>query len=201
MRRPDRTRVVGALKLLLPLGALALLSVLFLLAGRPEPGSGLPVAGVEDVARDQAITGPVYSTVAEDGAVVTLRADRARPDGPGARLDAPRLRIVPPGGAEIVARAATARTDGDAARLSGGVEIATSGGIAVTTDTLSADLSTGGARAGAVAAQTPFGTLTAGRMEVRGDAGERRLAFTGGVHLLYVPPRLQGDPVPTEDDP
>ena len=84
--RADRhTRVVGWLKVMLPLTALAILSTLFLVARRIDPEAALPYAevDVEDLAREPRMTAPTYAGTTEDGASVTLTADEARPAAEG----------------------------------------------------------------------------------------------------------------------
>ncbi|MGB4909398.1 MAG: hypothetical protein WBP15_12770, partial [Tabrizicola sp.] len=87
MARVDRhTRLVGWLKVALPLTALAILSTLFLVARRIDPEAALPYAevDVEDLAREPRMTAPTYAGTTEDGAALTLSADEARPEAEGA---------------------------------------------------------------------------------------------------------------------
>ena len=75
--RVDRhTRLVGWLKVILPLTALAILSTLFLVARRVDPEAALPYAevDVEDLAREPRMTAPTYAGTTEDGAALTLSA-------------------------------------------------------------------------------------------------------------------------------
>ncbi|MGB3251218.1 MAG: hypothetical protein WBB13_18855, partial [Tabrizicola sp.] len=74
MARVDRhTRLVGWLKVALPLTALAILSTLFLVARRIDPEAALPYAevDVEDLAREPRMTAPTYAGTTEDGAALT----------------------------------------------------------------------------------------------------------------------------------
>ena len=70
----SHSRLVGWLKVALPLTALALLSTLFLVARKIDPEAALPYAEV-DVAeriREPRMTAPTYAGVTEDGATLTI---------------------------------------------------------------------------------------------------------------------------------
>lgn len=189
------SRLVGALKLLLPLAALALLSTLFLVARTLDPDAALPYAQVdiEDLLRDPRLTAPTYSGVTRDGDEVIFTADTAHPgglNGNGARAVGPVLRLIAPGGSETTARAQEARVDPTAQELAltGTVRIATGRGILIETDTLLASLDRSHLSApGAVVAETPQGRLEAGSFELTraNSRGQEVLVFNGGVKLLY----------------
>ena len=77
MARADtHTRVVGWLKVALPLMALAVLSTLFLVADQIDPEDALPYAevDVEDLAREPRMTMPSYAGITTDGAALSLTA-------------------------------------------------------------------------------------------------------------------------------
>lgn len=198
MARADRhTRVVGWLKVGLPLAALAILSTLFLVARRIDPDAALPYAevDVEDLAREPRMTAPTYAGTTSDGAALTLSADEARPAAEGAPARAARLRLdlaTPDGGrTELVA--AEARMD-DTARqvvLSGGVTVTTSTGYKLETAEIAANLDRTGLESQApVRATGPAGEITADGMSLRQDnrtPGSYVLVFNGGVRLVYQP--------------
>ena len=79
-RRDRHSRVVGWLKVALPLAALAILSTLFLLSDRIDPEDALPYAevDVEDLAREPRMTAPTYAGMTTDGAALTLTATEAQ---------------------------------------------------------------------------------------------------------------------------
>ena len=65
-----RTSIVRLLRVILPLAALALLSVLFLLARKPDPQAAIPYArgAIEELSRSPGIGTPEFTTVTADGA-------------------------------------------------------------------------------------------------------------------------------------
>src|SRR5687768_1056659 len=67
-----RSRVVAWAKVLLPLGALGLLSTVFLLAREPLGVIDIPYAELEEIAREPRIDRPRLAGVAPDGTTVTL---------------------------------------------------------------------------------------------------------------------------------
>jgi len=196
--RADRhTRVVGWLKVALPLTALAILSTLFLVARRVDPEAALPYAevDVEDLAREPRMTAPTYAGTTEDGASVTLSADEARPaaEGSPARAAGLRLDLATPDGARTELVAAEAQMD-DTARqlvLSGGVTVTTSTGYRLETAEVAAKLDRTGLESRApVKATGPAGEITADGMVLSQDSGTPGsyvLVFKGGVRLVYQP--------------
>ena len=198
MARADRhTRVVGWLKVALPLAALAILSTLFLVARRIDPEAALPYAevDVEDLAREPRMTSPTYAGTTEDGSALTLSADEARPssDGAPANAAALRLKLATPDGARTDLLAAQARMDPVAREvvLSGGVVVTTSTGYRLETAEMTARLDRTGLESRApVTATGPAGDIRADRMALSQDArtpGAYVLVFNGGVRLVYQP--------------
>ena len=198
MARADRhTRVVGWLKVALPLAALAILSTLFLVARRIDPEAALPYAevDVEDLAREPRMTSPTYAGTTEDGSALTLSADEARPSSEGAPAAATtlRLELATPDGSRTDVLAAQARMDPVAREvvLSGGVVVTTSTGYRLETAEMTARLDRTGLESRApVAATGPAGDIRADRMVLSQDArtpGAYVLVFNGGVRLVYQP--------------
>ncbi len=198
MARADRhTRVVGWLKVALPLSALAILSTLFLVAHRIDPEAALPYAevDVEDLAREPRMTSPTYAGMTSDGAALTLSADEARPssDGAPANAAALRLELATPDGARTELLAAEARMDPVAREvvLSGGVVVTTSSGYRLETADMAARLDRTGLESRApVTATGPAGDIRADRMVLSQDAqtpGAYVLVFNGSVRLVYQP--------------
>lgn len=197
MAADRHTRMVGWLKVSLPLLALAILSTLFLVADRIDPEAALPYAEVDVIerAREPRMTAPSYAGLTEDGAALTLSATEARPgvDGSPARAEGLTLDLATPDGGVTELRAATATLDQTARQLvlSGGVTVTTSTGYRMETDAVTADLDRSGLQsAGEVQATGPAGTLRADRMTLGQDnrtpAGYV-LVFKGGVRLVYQP--------------
>lgn len=196
MARADtHSRVVGWLKVALPLAALAILSTLFLLADRIDPDEALPYAevDVEDLAREPRMTAPSYAGTTSDGAALSLTAAEARPGAgsdPAAALGL-RLELATPDGGRTELLAAQAVMDQTARQviLSGGVTVTTSTGYRLQTDAVAARLDRSGLESqGAVTAQGPAGEIAAGRMELGQDnltPGAYVLVFKDGVRLVY----------------
>ncbi len=198
MARADRhTRVVGWLKVALPLAALAILSTLFLVARRIDPEDALPYAevDVEELAREPRMTAPTYAGTTSDGASVTLTADEARPasDGSPAQAAGLRLDLATPDGGETELVAADAQMDDTAQELvlSGGVTVTTSTGYRLETAEVAAKLDRTGLESRApVRATGPVGEITADGMVLSQDnrtPGAYVLVFKGGVRLIYQP--------------
>jgi lipopolysaccharide export system protein LptC len=196
--RIDRhTRLVGWLKVALPLTALAILSTLFLVARRIDPEAALPYAevDVEDLAREPRMTAPTYAGTTADGAAVTLAAEEMRPASEGAPAEAAGLRLdlATPDGARTELLAAEAVMD-DAARevvLSGGVIVTTSSGYRLETAEVAAKLDRTGLESRApVVATGPAGEIRADGVVLSQDIrtpGAYVLVFKGGVRLVYQP--------------
>ena len=191
------TRLVGWLKVVLPLAALAILSTLFLVARRIDPEDALPYAevDVEDLAREPRMTAPTYAGTTSDGASVTLSASEARPAAEGSPATAAGLRLdlATPDGATTELLAAQARMD-DTARelvLSGGVVVTTSTGYRLETAEVAAKLDRTGLESRApVVATGPAGEIRADAMVLSQDnrtPGAYVLVFKGGVRLVYQP--------------
>jgi lipopolysaccharide export system protein LptC len=198
MARADaHTRIVGWLKVALPLLALAILATLFLVADRINPEDALPYAevDVEERAREPRMTAPSYAGTTSDGAALTLTAEEARPEAEGtpAKAKGLRLDLTTPDGANTELRAAIAVMDHDARLmvLSGGVTVTTGTGYRLETDEVVARLDRSGLESrGEVTATGPMGEIRAGGMRLDQDnrtPGAYLLVFNGGVRLVYRP--------------
>lgn len=191
------TRVVGWLKVALPLMALAILATLFLLADRIDPEDALPYAevDVEGLAREPRMTAPTYTGITSDGGALTLVANEARPATEATPADAiePRLRLETPDGAINDLSAATAVLDptGREIVLSGGVTITTSTGYRLETAEMVAQMDRSGLQSQVMVRATgPVGEIVSGGMTLAEDAGTPGaylLVFNGGVRLVYLP--------------
>lgn len=197
----DRTRIVRWLRVLLPLAALAILSTLFLLGRKPGETPNIPYARVdaEDMARDPRMIAPEYAAVTPDGARISVNAAEATPDpAAGGGVSSLRLSWQAADGltADLTAPDAAFGEAEGGVSLTGGVRMTTSSGWVVTAPRIDAAGDRSRLTAGeGVAAEAPFGQLTAGAMELRradpatGGAppDSHVLNFTGGVRLIYQP--------------
>lgn len=190
-----RSRIVAWLRVLLPLAALALLSVLFLLGRKPEPDAAIPYADVspQDLAERQAITNPTYTGVTGDGTQLTISGTEASPGpdkGDGTLSNVRMTLRAADGRAADVTAGSGAFRDG-VATLTEGVRMTTADGWVVTAPEFRAVTGEGIVSADRqVDVRAPFGDLTAGAMELRPKApGEQDhvLDLKGGVRLIYRP--------------
>jgi lipopolysaccharide export system protein LptC len=196
----DRTysRVISALKVVLPLIALGILSLLFVLSRPGREGEPLRFVDVGSDASvaEQRLARPDYRSVTNTGSDLRLAAETLRPvegqagvytgtglwgtitgqDGVGYRMTGKGGRLDERAGrAWIIGDVRLVRHDGHTA-LSDEVEIAT-------------DL-TWLRTPGEIRAFGPFGTLRADSMEMRGvpDLGSGSVTvFTGNVRVVYDP--------------
>lgn len=198
--RPDNlhSRLVAWLKILLPLAALAILSTLFLVSRTIDPSDAIPFAevDVEDRLREPRMTAPTWAGTTSDGAALTVEAAEARPGqtpGEEGRASAVRARLQTPDGASAGLRAATGTLDGEARLLhfGGGVEVDTSTGYRMATDSVTAALDETDLRSdSALAATGPLGEIAAGSMRLTESAeapGTYVLTFGNRVKLIYDP--------------
>lgn len=193
------TWFVGWVKIILPMLALALLATLFLFARSPSEAPEVPIAQIEEIAREQQISAPQFSTMADDGSVIAVTATAAKPDAaiPDTLLvedlaidvdaaDGTTLQVT--SGVSILNSAAKT------ARLNGLSRVTTSNGYSMETVGISADLRTGEIVSdGPLEVQAPFGELSAGkvRIAVSKDGTGQQMVFTQGVRLLYTPQPAQ----------
>lgn len=193
------SRVVGILKIVLPLIALVLLSMVFLLAETIDPSQAIRNApvDVEDLARDPRLSGARFAGVTEDGAALTIHADTVRSDPSGAmRLNVSGLTLDIQGAANEAFRvlAAEGVVDRGAGRYSmqGGLQIEATPGYRLQGDSLSGLLDNTFVEVpGSLSGQAPAGLIEAGNMVLRTNSGEEQgysLVFGGGVRLIYQPP-------------
>lgn len=189
------TWLIGWVKIILPMLALALLSTLFLFARSPSDTPDIPIAQIEELAREQKITAPRYSSVADDGSVIAVVAKNAKPDAalPDTLLvEDLVIDVDAPDGTTMHITSGMSILNGAAntARLNGLSRVTTSNGYIMETVGLSADLGTGEIVSdGPLEVRAPFGELSAGkvRIAVSSDGTGQQMVFTQGVRLLYQP--------------
>lgn len=198
------SRLVGLLRLVLPLLALILLATLFLLARGPDPDRALPHATVdlEALLREQRVTAPTYDGMTEDGDLIAFSARSAQPsgaDGTGAQATAPLLLLTAPDGTETRVIADDARIDpaADDLVLRGHVVVTGSDGWQLETEELLASRT----HSRLIGPQPVIATMSQGRIAAdaftltrAGGAGSEVLVFTGGVKLLYDPQSAAAQP-------
>lgn len=188
------TRVVVALKVTLPLVALAILSTLFLFSRGINPEDAIPYADVDiaDRLAQPRMTGAGYSTMTGDGASLTLGAAEAVPEATGGSARGLTGALETPDGARTEIAALSARLNDTERRidLTDGVELRTSTGYVISAKGLGIGTDrTWLESQGGVAATGPLGQLTAGglRLDQTGVNGPYLLVFKDGVRLLYQP--------------
>lgn len=189
------SRMVAILKVALPLLALAILSTLFLLSSRIEPGSSIPFAEGEitDRVEGQQVTRPVFSGVSATGDQISFRADRLNTQehiGNAAEAILARVDLAGGGSVVMVSDAGTLNIAAGTATLTGDVLIESSTGYRMRSDLLNARLSVVDVTSpGEVRATGPAGTLTAGAMRIAAqeEGSNVQIVFTHGVKLIYDP--------------
>ena len=188
-----RARWGRALRIALPLLALALLSSVFLVAPRPEGDApAIPFARAEAVSREQRLGRPDFAGVTADGTRLTLAAESARPlpDRPGA-IGASVVSVradTPARGIGLAAPEGEVR--GGRIDVFGGVEMVTTDGWRLDAPRLVALLDETEITAdGPVRGEGPLGRIEAGAMRATREA----LDFTGGTRVIYQP-RTTEDP-------
>lgn len=192
------SRVIFWLKIILPLLALAVLSTLFLFSDRINVDGALPYSevDVQQLAREQRLTRPEYSSITTDGSALRINADVARPQTGATGAASARALVVryeTTDGLRIDLTSKTGRLDDAKGEviLRDGVTIKTSSGYDLVTNGLDGMLDrTLMVSQGAVTGTGPLGRIDAGHMEIsRLDAatGDYLLIFNQGVKLVYQP--------------
>jgi len=190
------SRLVGLLKVVLPLAALAVLSTLFLVSQGIDPENAIPYAEV-DVAervREPRVTDASYAGMTEDGAALSIEAADARPGVSGTPDGGQATRVIgrletPDGGVtDLVAGAGQLDSAMGQVLLSDGVVLTSStgyvmkmAGVIMATDRTALDSD------GAVSAMGPLGTLKAGALHIGMSGTGYVVVFKGGVKLIYEP--------------
>jgi lipopolysaccharide export system protein LptC len=200
MKHFDNThsRAVAWAKIVLPLAALVLLSVLFLFSGKVDTSDPLPYATVdiEELAREPRLGAPEFSGLTRDGSALTVSASEARADEDGApKAHALAATLESPNGfsAQLSSKSGQIDPTTGAIMLEGDVALQTSSGYRLETQQMLGGTSDGAfVSPGEITGAAPFGTLSAGAMSLTpdGDTPEATthvLRFTKGVKLVYDP--------------
>ncbi len=190
------SRLVGWLKIVLPLSALGVLATLFLFARELDPTDAIPYADVDiqERLREPRMSDASYSGVTADGSAINLRAAEAVPGTNGsARAMGLNARLEAADGSVTDFAAASGKLDNadGTVTLTGGVQIDTSTAYHIRTETLQMALDRTFVEApGPVNANGPPGSITADRMMLKSaddTVGNYQLVFNGNVKLIYLP--------------
>lgn len=189
------SQLVGWLKVLLPLAALALLSTIFLFARGTTTVQTIPYAELAEMARDPSMSNPNLAGVTTDGSAVSITAAELRPKPDAAdafEIVTPTLVLEAKDGSRVEISAGFGQIDGPhkLMTMTDLVRLSTSSGYMMETAGIEADLASGRiASLGPLEVQAPFGTLTAGQVVVMTspDGLGQQMVFNGGVRLLYQP--------------
>lgn len=195
------SRLIAWLKILLPLGALVLLSTVFLYSRGPDPISTLPLlTDGTDPSKSEQVGRPFYAGTTDGGHALTLEARQARAESAeGSDVVADDLRAILDieDGNRITIDAAVGRILGsETLQLQGGVTLESSSGYTVRTESLAAAIDRVDIESGApVEADGPGVTLTAGKLRVLEEASgsDIQLLFTEGVKLIYTPKQTEAE--------
>ncbi len=197
MQADRYSQMVGLLKVVLPLAALALLSTLFLLSRVIDPEAVIPFADkeIQDRLRDQQVTGPIYYGTTADGDEISFAAETliTVPGQTGANeAEDVRVTMDLTSGTNIVLTAERGHVNiaANMVDLEGDVVITTTTGYQINSEMLITQMSTLDVESpGPVAATGPFGRLDSGAMSLSAgkDGKPAQLVFTNGVKLIYEP--------------
>ncbi len=197
------SRLVSWLKVLLPLMALGILSVVFLIARGVDPAQELRYADVDitELADLQMIRNPRYFGVTSNGAAIRLSAESALPDmaRPGSatperiRGHEARAEIDIPDGDRINVLAGGLDLDvsENLATFSGGVRIESSSGFVLLAEAVRLALDAAQMSSDIpMTFSAPIGRIAADSFQMKekgGDTSDFVLVFRGGVTMLFDP--------------
>lgn len=190
------SRIVAVLKVVLPLGALVLLSMVFLISRSIDPERAVEMATVdiESLVREPRITDARFAGVLDDGAALTVRAETARADPDrGLRLDLSgvlgTLRTETGRMAEFAAEGGILDQPNNLLSMDGDVSFSSDGEYVLRMDRMTAALDrTILHGVGDVEGRAPAGALRADAMTLReaeDGADSYVLVFRGAVKLIY----------------
>lgn len=194
------SRYVAALKILLPLIALALLSTIFLFARAVDPSQSIPYTNITvgELAQKQRIQTPNYAGVTEGGSAISITADSAMPEPSDSNIVTAlgltgTIQSASGVTIEIRAHEGTIRNAEQHATFNGAVNIETSSGFSMQTETLHSLLDKSQLYSDAdVHVDGPYGVIDAGKMSLYVDPSDQNngahvLVFNNGVKLIHTP--------------
>lgn len=191
-----------ALRLGLPLGALVLMSTIFLASRHLDPNRAVALSDLDLVAltREPRIGAARIAGVTADNAAITISATAIRSvndpqtDAPlNLILDQPDGQVQFTGGGDVTFRGEMGQFDQakNIISLTQDVSLRASSGYEVTLNTLRADLAVSVIEgAGPITGTGPAGKMSADSLLITalpGAGGGYLLAFKGDVRLLYIP--------------
>ena len=200
------SRLIAAMKVLLPLAVAAAIAVIYL--GAQRPGDLTEIFSPEELATLGAglrLENPRYSGVTARGEPFAIRADWALPDSAMPRfidLERPNGEVKLKDGRTVAARSPTGRLhrEEEILVLTGGVVLDTSDGYHMETDVMELDLGAKTAHApGPVTGTGPSGRIDAGSF--RAISGNRdggsddaagKIWFENRVRLVFIPEGTPG---------
>lgn len=188
------SRFVNWAKIILPLGALVLLSTLFLLARTTGDTADIPFADLQEITSQQRISAPTISGVTNSGDAYQISADVAKfsqENTDQIQIDSIAITINSATGTDIDLIAGTGEYDSAdrMVALRNLVRITTTNGYVMETIGAWANLGTGDIETtGILEVRSPFGEFTAGHLSIsRDETGAQQMVFNEGVRLVYEP--------------
>lgn len=189
------SRLVAFLKIALPLLSLGILSTVFLVSSRIEPGDTIPFAEgeVAERIRSQQVTGPLFSGMTSGGDRISFSADEIITSQDRINAASNPIALIDfAGGGNVRLEAERGDIDlgGDLVTMSDSVVITGSTGYVVRSEEITSRLSSLEVLSpGEVTGEGPAGTLRAGRMRIgEMESGDHvQLLFMDGVKLIYDP--------------
>ncbi len=201
-RRSIGTQVVRIARLVLPLGAVLLLSTIFLLPQTIDPQRAVELAEIDvaEITREPRVGAARFAGVTQDETAVTIRAHTVRSSGDMVQtgpivltLDAPEGTLRFPSGRMARFHGAVGRIDqpADMLELQGGVRLETSDGYVLRMPELQSALGQTHIKGqGGVSGTAPAGKISSDSVEltrIEGHDDGYLLAFRGNVRLIYLP--------------
>ena len=194
MQNDAYSQFVSWAKVVLPLGAIILLSTLFLIGRNVGDTSQIPYADIEEIARQPRLSAPKMVGMSETGGTYTIEADVARQDpdtNNGLIAEAIVVNMTTIDGIQTTVSAGVGKLDSDAkvVTLNSLARVATSDGYLMETRGLVTSLTDGSLETtDPLEVRAPYGSLTAGRLTITPDSDEPQLiVFNNGVRLVYQP--------------
>jgi len=197
-----RTAVSRVLRVVLPLGALALLSTVFLVSRSIDPDRAIELTDIDisEMTREPRIGAARFAGVTQDNTALVIFAETVRSRDIVQQGEPIHLRLAAPEGELQFAagRHATFRAElgildqaGDQLDMQGNVVLETSDGyIAQMPELVSALQRTHVVGTGGITGVAPAGRIWADSVELTAktdDSGGYLLAFKGNVRLIYLP--------------
>jgi lipopolysaccharide export system protein LptC len=202
MARADNaySRLVGWLKILLPLMALAVMASIFVFSREIDPTLSLPYSEVElaDRAREPRLTDSVFTGVTGDGARIEIVSEDLRPDPADRNRGSARGMtglMETPDGATTRLTADEGKVDMTAQtfEMAGDVTIVNSAGYTTRAPRMTGSMTGTALEAtGGTVTDAPMGQITSETFHIRADPanpGRYLLVFNDRVRLIYEPDR------------